>query len=72
MNVNTLQNIGQDIACMVPDYSSGYDREMLIDFGLYLAIGRELVILGMSLGNGYLRDSILQGRRWLRNTISCH
>jgi len=34
---------------------------------VHLAIGSDLVILGMSLADQYLRDAILQNRRWLRD-----
>jgi hypothetical protein len=49
---------------------SEYDRHqgsLAVSTAVHLAIGGDLVILGMSLGDAYLRDSILQSRRWLRN-----
>jgi hypothetical protein len=49
---------------------SEYDRHqgsLAVTTAVHLAIGGDLVILGMSLGDVYLRDAILQNRRWIRN-----
>lgn len=38
VNVNALKRIGQDIACMIQDYSSTPYREMQIDLALYACL----------------------------------
>lgn len=49
---------------------SDYDRLMgslAMLTAVHLAIGGDLIILGMSLGDSYLRKALLEQRRWLRN-----
>lgn len=48
---------------------SEYDKHMgslAVATAVHLSVGGDLVIIGMSLGDPYLRDAILQNRRWLR------
>ena len=40
---------------------------LAVTTAVHLAIGADLVILGMSLADRYLREAILQNRRWLRD-----
>jgi hypothetical protein len=48
---------------------SEYDKHLgslAVTTAVHLAIGGDLVIIGMSLGDTYLRDALLQNRRWIR------
>jgi hypothetical protein len=48
---------------------SEYDKHLgslAVTTAVHLAVGGDLVIIGMSLGDTYLRDAVLQNRRWLR------
>lgn len=49
---------------------SEYDRlgaSLAASTAVNLCLGGDLLILGMSLGDSYLRDAILKGRQWIRN-----
>jgi hypothetical protein len=49
---------------------SEYDRHkggFAVSTATHLAIGGDLVILGMSLGDSYLREALLKNRSWIRD-----
>lgn len=49
---------------------SEYDRHVgsvAMTTAVHLCIGGDLVVVGMSLADAYLRDALLQNRAWLRN-----
>jgi hypothetical protein len=49
---------------------SEYDRHLgslAMATAVHLCVGADLVIVGMSLGDSYLRKAILENRRWLRD-----
>jgi hypothetical protein len=51
---------------------SEYDRHvgsLAMATAVHLCIGTDLVILGMSLDDAYLREAILQNRRWIHNVF---
>lgn len=51
---------------------SEYDRHcasFAMATAVHLCIGADLLILGMSLDDSYLRDAILQNRRWIRDVL---
>lgn len=46
-----------------------HGMSLAVSTAVSLCLGGDLVILGMSLGDRYLRDAILQQRRWFRQVF---